>query len=135
MSAVDQIIVRSQEDFNRIADWVIKYLTDTHRGDMNEPVEFVPPFGAGEIILQEEKTTAKFKYVGNGDVAFDVSNGNLHIGTFIFNYSTTTVSHRTFDMKCVDVLKALAMDEKQHIHVDFDIPQYKLDLMGTGGGR
>lgn len=30
---------------------------------------------------------------------------------------------------------ALLLLGKQHIHVDFDIPQYKLDLMGTGGGR
>ena len=30
---------------------------------------------------------------------------------------------------------ALLLLGKQHVHVDFDIPQYKLDLMGTGGGR
>lgn len=30
---------------------------------------------------------------------------------------------------------ALLLLGKQHIHVDFDIPQYKLDEMGTGGGR
>lgn len=30
---------------------------------------------------------------------------------------------------------ALLLLGKQHIHVDFDIPQYKLELMGTGGGR
>ena len=31
--------------------------------------------------------------------------------------------------------RALCLIGGQHIHVDFDIPQYKLDLMGTGGGR
>lgn len=30
---------------------------------------------------------------------------------------------------------ALLLLGKQHIHADFDIPQYKLDLMGSGGGR
>lgn len=31
--------------------------------------------------------------------------------------------------------KALCIIGSQHIHVDFDIPEYKLDLMGRGGGR
>jgi|GEM_PF-84317 len=31
--------------------------------------------------------------------------------------------------------KALLMLGRQHIHVDFDIPPYKLELMGKGGGR
>lgn len=30
---------------------------------------------------------------------------------------------------------ALLLLGKQRVHVDFDIPQYKLDLMGRGGGR
>lgn len=31
--------------------------------------------------------------------------------------------------------KALCFLGNHHVHVDFDIPQYKLDLMGSGGGR
>lgn len=31
--------------------------------------------------------------------------------------------------------KALCMIGRQHVHVDFDIPAYKLELMGRGGGR
>lgn len=31
--------------------------------------------------------------------------------------------------------KALCLIGKQHIHVDFEIPPYKLELMGKGGGR
>lgn len=31
--------------------------------------------------------------------------------------------------------KALCLIGKQHVHVDFDIPSYKLELMGKGGGR
>lgn len=31
--------------------------------------------------------------------------------------------------------KALCFLGNQHVHVDFDIPKYKLELMGTGGGR
>ena len=31
--------------------------------------------------------------------------------------------------------KALLLLGKQHVHVDFDIPSYKLDEMGKGGGR
>lgn len=31
--------------------------------------------------------------------------------------------------------KALFLLGKQHLHVDFDIPPYKLELMGKGGGR
>lgn len=116
MSAVDQIIVKTHADFTRIADWLIEYLREEHKGDLTAPVEFVPPFNEGEIIFQEEPTIAKFKYLGHGDVAFDVTSGkNLtHVGTFIFNYSTTEVSHRTFDMKHVDVLKAMAMDNERH---------------------
>lgn len=31
--------------------------------------------------------------------------------------------------------KALCFLGNQHLHIDFDIPKYKLDLMGSGGGR
>lgn len=31
--------------------------------------------------------------------------------------------------------KALCIIGSQHVHVDFDLPKYKLDLMGKGGGR
>ena len=31
--------------------------------------------------------------------------------------------------------KALCLIGNQHIHVDFDLPDYKLKLMGKGGGR
>ncbi len=31
--------------------------------------------------------------------------------------------------------RALMLMGKQHVHVNFDIPQYKLDLMGKAGGR
>lgn len=31
--------------------------------------------------------------------------------------------------------RALCLIGGQHVHVDFDIPKYKLDLMGRGGGR
>lgn len=31
--------------------------------------------------------------------------------------------------------KALLLIGKQHVHVDFDIPAYKMELMGKGGGR
>jgi type IV secretory pathway VirB4 component len=31
--------------------------------------------------------------------------------------------------------RALCLIGHQHVCVDFDIPQYKLDLMGKGGGR
>ena len=31
--------------------------------------------------------------------------------------------------------RALCLIGQQHVCVDFDIPQYKLDLMGSGGGR
>lgn len=31
--------------------------------------------------------------------------------------------------------KALCLIGNQHVHVEFDIPQYKLDLMGKAGGR
>lgn len=31
--------------------------------------------------------------------------------------------------------KALCLIGRQHVHVDFDLPDYKLELMGRGGGR
>lgn len=31
--------------------------------------------------------------------------------------------------------KALALIGSRHMQVDFELPQYKLDLMGRGGGR
>lgn len=31
--------------------------------------------------------------------------------------------------------KALCLIGNQHVHVDFDLPAYKLELMGKGGGR
>lgn len=31
--------------------------------------------------------------------------------------------------------KALCLIGRQHVHVDFDLPAYKLELMGQGGGR
>ena len=31
--------------------------------------------------------------------------------------------------------RALMLMGRQHIHVNFDIPKYKLDLMGKAGGR
>lgn len=31
--------------------------------------------------------------------------------------------------------KALCLIGRQHVHVDFDLPAYKLELMGRGGGR
>ena len=111
---MDRIVVKSREDMTRIANWVVKYIQDAHRDDMDEPVEFVPPFGHGELLFQDEPTTARFDYIGHGDVRFDVTTGkeNLHIGSFVFNYSTSTVRDRQFDPKFVQVDRAVDIDNR-----------------------
>ena len=113
---MDKIVVNSQEDMERICDWVIAYLNGTYHDALDAPVKFIPPFEHGELFFPDEPTTARFDYIGQGDVRFDVITGksNMHMGSFVFNYSTQTVTDRKFDPKYVDVPKAIRIDDEKH---------------------
>lgn len=133
MSVTDQIIVKTQADMNRIADWVATYLREEHQADLDAPVEFVPPFGEGEIMLLEESIAARFKYVGGGDVAFDVKAGknNTHVGSFVYNYSTSRIHSRKFDPAGVDMRQAIELDDQNHFLLNLSAKWMALMLLAV----
>lgn len=75
-----------------------------------------------------------------GQTILDCSTYKIFFGTDGKNLEeTVNLFHLTDSEKNILLSqqrgKALFMFGRQHIHVDFDIPQYKMDLMGKGGGR
>ncbi|MET0017997.1 ATP-binding protein [Oscillibacter sp.] len=75
-----------------------------------------------------------------GQTILDCATYKIFFGTDGKNLEETTdLFHLTDSEKNILLSqqrgKALLMLGRQHIHVDFDIPPYKLELMGEGGGR